>query len=81
MHKTILIYCPVGWGCRIHRLYLYRGVRPHPNECPGYDTKQSDGEFPVMQEFWGMHGTILLQSLPSLLWPGMVASDRVLFMG
>ena len=21
---------------------------PHPNECPGYDTKQSDGEAPVM---------------------------------
>ena len=19
---------PVGWGCRIHRLHLYRGVRP-----------------------------------------------------
>ena len=32
--------CPVGWGCRIHRLLLFRGVRP-PNECPGYDTKQS----------------------------------------
>ena len=25
--------CPVGWGCRIHRLLLCRGVRP-PNECP-----------------------------------------------
>ena len=24
-----------------------------PNECPGYDTKQSDGETPVMLEFWG----------------------------
>ena len=23
----------VGWGCRIHRLLLCRGVRP-PNECP-----------------------------------------------
>ena len=22
--------CPVGWGCRIHRLLLSRGVRP-PN--------------------------------------------------
>ena len=28
--------CPVGWGCRIHRLHLCRGVRPPhtPNECP-----------------------------------------------
>ena len=23
-------HCPVGWGCRIHRLLLCRGVRPHP---------------------------------------------------
>ena len=22
--------CPVGWGCRIHWLYLCRGVRPSP---------------------------------------------------
>ena len=26
----INIYCPVGWGCRIHRLHLCRGVRPPP---------------------------------------------------
>ena len=24
------------------------GGKTHPNECPGYDTKQSDGEVPVM---------------------------------
>ena len=23
-------HCPVGWGCRIHRLHLCRGVRPPP---------------------------------------------------
>ena len=23
--------CPVGWGCRIHRLLLCRGVRPPPS--------------------------------------------------
>ena len=39
--------CPVGWGCRIHRPLLCRGVRPR-NECPRYDTKQSDGEVQVM---------------------------------
>ena len=22
--------CPVGWGCKIHRLHLCRGVRPSP---------------------------------------------------
>ena len=26
--------CPVGWGCRIYRLLLCRGVRPPTNECP-----------------------------------------------
>ena len=46
--------CPVGWGCRIYRLLLCRGVRHPPNECPGYDTKQFDGEVPAMQELWGM---------------------------
>ena len=25
-----------------------------PNECPGYGTKQSDGEAPVMLELWVM---------------------------
>ena len=30
------------------------------NECLGYDTKQSDGEIPVMLELWGMQSTPLL---------------------
>ena len=25
-----------------------------PNECPGYQTKQSDGEVPLMVELWGL---------------------------
>ena len=41
---TISDDCPVGWGCRIHS----------SNECSGYDTKQSDGEVPVILELWGM---------------------------
>ena len=69
-------FCPVGWGCRIHRLLLYRGVRPPPNECPGYDTKQSDGEVPAMLELWGMQSTPSLPSLPGPLWPGVVAPDK-----
>ena len=72
--------CPVGWGCRIHQLHLCRGVRP-PNECPGYDTKQSDGEVPVMLELWGMQSTHSLLSLPGPLWPRVVAPDKVLSMG
>ncbi len=34
----IMKNCQVGWGCRMHP----------PRECLGYDTKQSDGEVPVM---------------------------------
>ena len=34
------------------------------NECPGYDTKQSDNEAPVMLETWGMGSTIWLPLLP-----------------
>ena len=49
---------PVGWGCRIYRLHLCRGVRPPlPNKCPGYDTKQSDGEASVLLELRGMWST------------------------
>ena len=25
-----------------------------PNDCPGYDIKQSDGKVPVMLELWGL---------------------------
>ena len=68
--------CPVGWGCRIHWLLLCRGVRPPPNECPGYDTKQSTGEASLMLELWGMRSTPSLPSLPGPLWPGVVAPDK-----
>ena len=69
-------YCPVGWGCRIHRLLLCRGVRHPTNECPVYDTKQSDGEVPAVLELWRMRNTPSLPSLPGLLWPGVVAPDK-----
>ena len=69
------IYCPVGWGYRIHWLHLCKAVRP-PNECPGYDTKQSDGEATVMLGPWGIWSTPLLPSLPDPLWPGVVALDK-----
>ena len=74
------IYCPVGWGCRIHRLHFCRGVWSPPNECPGYDTKQSDGEAPVMPELWGMLSAPSMPSLPSPLRPGVVAPGRALSM-
>ena len=66
------VYCPVGWGCRIHRLHLCIGVRPHPKECPAYDTKQSDGEVSVTLEFWGMRNSPSLPMLPGPHWLGIV---------
>ena len=36
---------------------LQRGKTP-PNEFPGYDTKQSDGEVPVILEIWRMRSTL-----------------------
>ena len=72
--------CRVGWGYKIHRLHLCRGVRP-PNECPAYDTKQSDGEVSIMLGLWGIRSTPSLPLLPGPLWPGMVAPDRALSMG
>ena len=53
---------------------------PH-NECPGFDTKQSDGEAPLMQEIRGMRSTPSLPWFPGPLWLEMLALDRVLSMG
>ena len=71
---------PVGWDCRIHRLYLCRGVRL-PYECPINDTKQSDSEAPLMLELWEIGSTPLLPPLPGLLWPVGVAPNSFLPMG
>ena len=46
------------------------------NECPDYDTKQSDGEVSVMLELCEMRSTTFLPLLPGPLWPGVVASDK-----
>ena len=48
------------------------------NEFPVYDTKQSDGEVPVMLKLWGMPNTPSLPLLPGPLWLEVVAPDRVL---
>ena len=42
--------------------------------CLGYDTKQSDGEAPVILKLWGMWGAPFLPSLPGPLWPRVVKS-------
>ena len=51
-------------------------VRP-PTKFPGYDTKQTDDEVPVML----LRSTPSFLSLPGPLWFGVVAPDRVLSMG
>ena len=61
--------------------FIYAEGYGSPNECPGYETKQSDGEAPGMLKLWGMRSTPLLPSLPAPFWPGVVAPDRVLSMG
>ena len=55
---------------------LQRGKTPIPNEYSGYDTKQSDGEVPVMLELWGMRSIPLLSSPSGPLWPRVVAPDK-----
>ena len=46
-----------------------------------YDTKQSDGEIPVMLELWEVSSSPSLPLLPGPLCPGMVAPDKALSMG
>ena len=77
---SMLNYCPVGWSCRIHWLHLCREVRPH-QRVSWIDSKQSDGEVPVMLKLWGMQSTPSLPSLQGPLLPGVVAPNRVLSMG
>ena len=47
-----IIISPVGWGSRMHRLHLCKAIRKTPPQrVSWYDTKQSDGETPVL-ELW-----------------------------
>ena len=79
--SSFLFFNPVGWSCTIHLLHLCRRIRsPLPSKCPGYDTKQSDGEAPVVLELWEIWSTCSLSSLPGPLWPGVVVPHRVPFM-
>ena len=77
--ERVIWYRPVSWGCKIQQLHLCK-IRPTTNECPVYDSKQSDGEHPVMLQLWGMWSTPSLSSLLYPLWPGVVTLVRVLSM-
>ena len=50
------------------------------NECPGYDTKQSDGDVSVMLDHWEMWSTSSLPSLLSSLRLRLVTPNWFLFM-
>ena len=52
------------------------GLRPPTNECPRYNTKQSDDEAPLMLELRGMRSTSSMPSLPGPFWPRVVAPDK-----
>ena len=73
----------LGWVYRILELNLCRRLRSPPprNECLGYDTKQSDGEVPVIRDLWRKWSTPFLPLLRGSLWPGVVTPDRVFSMG
>ena len=57
---------------------IYLPVSPPPNECPGYDTKQSDGEVPVMLRPSGIWSTPSFPLLPGPLKHGVEAPDMAL---
>ena len=74
------------WTDRCIYIYIYiypslkTGKTPPTDECPGYNTRQSDGEAPV-QDLWEMWSTSSLSLLPGPLWPGMVVPIRISFLG
>ena len=50
------------------------------SSCPGYDIEPSNGEPPVL-DLWEIRSTPSLPLLPGPLWPGVVVTDRDLYMG
>ena len=66
-----------NWGCRIHPLFLCRGLNHPPQRVSRYDIKQSGFQVPVKQELSGMQCTLSLLSLLDPQWPRLVAPDRV----
>ena len=64
------------------RLHLCKkGKNLLANKCPGYVTKQSDGNTAVMLELLRIWSTPLFPSLPGPLWPEVGAHERVLSVG
>ena len=53
----------------------------HKIKWPKYDNKKSDNEAPEMLKFGKMWSTLSLPLLPGALSHGVLAPDRVLYMG
>ena len=68
-------FFPVVWVCRIHRLHHCWWLSPR-HKIPGYGTKISDGEVPVMLDLLGMTCSSLMPSLPGPIWSGVIAPVR-----
>ena len=73
----IYVYYIYIYICVCVCVYIKYVCKTLPSKCPGYDTKQSDGETPVMLELWKTRSTPSLPSLPAPVSPGVVISDRV----
>ena len=71
-HSFRISSIPVGWACRIQRLYLCRGARPFPQRVPWI--------WHWTMELWGAWRTPSLTLVPGLSWPGVVAPERFLLM-
>ena len=64
---------PVGWGCRVHQLYLCTDVRVRPNVYSGYDTQLHlivrllSWAIPSLRLFPGLHfsGVVIPEKVPS----------------
>ena len=57
---VLVIDGPIVKGFRIHRLLRCRRIRLLQRS--GYETKQSDGEAPIMLELWGMLRAVMKKS-------------------
>ena len=76
LKNWILTTSSPDWCCRIHRQDLCSGVRLRFTPSVLIDFKQSNSEDPAL-DIWGMRSIPSLTWLLCLLWPGVVALDRV----
>ena len=79
MYNQILLGSD-SWGSRLHQLHHCRGASLS-QRVTSYDTKQSNGETPIMHKVWKTWSTTSLLLLPDSPWPRVIAVVRVLSIG